>query len=44
LLLGMDALRLFGKVSVDFANRRVRMQARPEANRQGGAQFAHAEF
>jgi predicted aspartyl protease len=31
LLLGMDALKLFDRVSVDFANRRVRMLAKPHS-------------
>jgi predicted aspartyl protease len=31
ILLGMDALQLFERVSVDFANRRVRMLARPHS-------------
>jgi predicted aspartyl protease len=33
ILLGMDALQLFERVSVDFANRRVRMLARPQSGR-----------
>ena len=33
ILLGMDALRLFERVSVDFGNRRVRLLLRPEHRR-----------
>ena len=36
LLLGMDALRLFNRVSVDFANRKVRFLA-PELRRSSGS-------
>ncbi|HEY7810392.1 MAG TPA: retroviral-like aspartic protease family protein [Allosphingosinicella sp.] len=43
LLLGMDALRLFDRVSVDFANRKVRMLARPQSSLNGGAQLARLE-
>jgi len=32
LLLGMDALRLFDRVSVDFANRRVRLLHKPQSS------------
>ena len=39
LLLGMDALRLFERVSVDFPNRRVRLLAPASAER-AGTQFA----
>jgi predicted aspartyl protease len=39
LLLGMDALRLFERVSVDFPNRRVRLLA-PTTSERDGAQFA----
>jgi predicted aspartyl protease len=35
LLLGMDALRLFERVSVDFPNRRVRLLAPASAEREG---------
>ncbi|MEA3066527.1 MAG: hypothetical protein QOJ27_2988 [Sphingomonadales bacterium] len=40
LLLGMDALRLFERVSVDFPNRRVRLLA-PTTSEREGPQFAH---
>jgi predicted aspartyl protease len=40
LLLGMDALRLFDRVSVDFANRQVRMLARPQSSLESGTQLA----
>ncbi|HLL31210.1 MAG TPA: retroviral-like aspartic protease family protein [Allosphingosinicella sp.] len=39
LLLGMDALRLFERVSVDFPNRRVRLQG-PSTSERTGTQFA----
>jgi predicted aspartyl protease len=39
ILLGMDALQLFRRVSVDFANRRVRLLT-PESSQNGGTQFA----
>jgi predicted aspartyl protease len=39
LLLGMDALRLFDRVSVDFPNRRVRLLGRSRSER-AGSQFA----
>jgi predicted aspartyl protease len=39
ILLGMDALRLFHRVSVDFANRRVRLLT-PEASQNGTVQMA----
>ena len=35
LLLGMDALRLFERVSVDFANRRVRLFVGGSSRRDG---------
>jgi predicted aspartyl protease len=38
-LLGMDALRLFRRVSVDFANRRVRLLM-PDSSQNGTFQFA----
>ena len=38
-LLGMDALRLFRRVSVDFANRRVRLLL-PDSSQNGTFQFA----
>jgi predicted aspartyl protease len=41
LLLGMDALKLFDRVSVDFANRRVRMLSRPHSALQNGQLLAH---
>jgi predicted aspartyl protease len=41
LLLGMDALRLFERVSVDFPNRRVRLLA-PERTELGGTMLARA--
>jgi predicted aspartyl protease len=39
ILLGMDALRLFHRVSVDFANRRVRLLT-PESSLNGNVQMA----
>jgi predicted aspartyl protease len=42
LLLGMDALKLFERVSVDFANRRVRLLARTHGERDSPAQVAVA--
>jgi predicted aspartyl protease len=42
ILLGMDALKLFDRVSVDFANRRVRMLARPHSALQPATQMAEA--
>ncbi|HEX2763533.1 MAG TPA: retroviral-like aspartic protease family protein [Allosphingosinicella sp.] len=42
LLLGMDALRLFERVSVDFANRRVRLLP-PERSERGGTDYAAAD-
>ena len=39
ILLGMDALRLFHRVSVDFANRRVRLLT-PESSMNGNVQMA----
>jgi predicted aspartyl protease len=38
-LLGMDALRLFNRVSVDFANRRVRLLT-PDSSQNGSIQLA----
>ena len=38
-LLGMDALRLFNRVSVDFANRRVRLLT-PDSSQNGTVQLA----
>ena len=40
LLLGMDALRLFGRVSVDFANRKVRLLSRPQSGLRSEPQLA----
>jgi predicted aspartyl protease len=42
ILLGMDALRLFERVSVDFANRKVRMLARPHSGLKNGTLLARA--
>jgi predicted aspartyl protease len=42
LLLGMDALRLFERVSVDFPNRRVRLLG-PATSERSGALFAAAD-
>ena len=42
LLLGMDALRLFDRVSVDFANRRVRMLSTPHSGLQDQTRMARA--
>ena len=42
LLLGMDALRLFDRVSVDFANRRVRMLPASHSTRQSDTRMAGA--
>ena len=42
LLLGMDALKLFERVSVDFANRRVRLLARGHSERAPWTQVASA--
>jgi predicted aspartyl protease len=42
LLLGMDALRLFERVSVDFANRRVRLLP-PERTEKQGSEYAAAD-
>jgi predicted aspartyl protease len=42
LLLGMDALQSFKHVSVDFANRQVRLLARPRADVRPEAQLAGA--
>ncbi|HEX8127102.1 MAG TPA: retroviral-like aspartic protease family protein [Allosphingosinicella sp.] len=42
LLLGMDALRLFDRVSVDFPNRRVRLLGGSRSQRAGG-QFASSQ-
>ena len=39
ILLGMDALQLFRRVSVDFANRRVRLLL-PDSSQNGTFQFA----
>lgn len=44
ILLGMDALMLFDRVSVDFANRRVRMLAKPRADRSGITIMAQAQY
>jgi predicted aspartyl protease len=43
ILLGMDALELFDRVSVDFANRRVRMLAPPRSELPRETQVARAE-
>jgi predicted aspartyl protease len=40
LLLGMDALRVFERVSVDFANRRVRLLARPRQGLPGSIRIS----
>lgn len=42
LLLGMDALRLFERVSVDFPNRRVRLLP-PEGSERQGSDYAAAD-
>jgi predicted aspartyl protease len=42
LLLGMDALRVFGRVSVDFANRKVRLLSRPQSGLRSETQLARA--
>lgn len=42
LLLGMDALQLFDRVSVDFARRRVRLLPRPTSQRDAEQQVAAA--
>jgi predicted aspartyl protease len=42
LLLGMDALKLFERVSVDFANRRVRLLAKGHSERAAWARLAAA--
>jgi predicted aspartyl protease len=43
LLLGMDALKLFGRVSVDFANHRVRLMAPGHSSWQPGTRMVRAE-
>ena len=43
ILLGMDALQLFERVSVDFANRRVRMLARPHSGLRAPTLLARRE-
>jgi predicted aspartyl protease len=43
ILLGMDALQLFERVSVDFANRRVRMLARPHSGLRAPSLLAQAD-
>jgi predicted aspartyl protease len=43
LLLGMDALKLFERVSVDFANRRVRLLAPGHSSWQPGTRMVRAE-
>jgi predicted aspartyl protease len=43
LLLGMDALRLFERVSVDFANRKIRFLSPDGASRATEAQLAEGE-
>lgn len=40
ILLGMDALQLFDRVSVDFANRRVRVMMPESSQFEGGTQLA----
>ena len=40
LLLGMDVLRLFERISVDFANRRVRLLAPPRSERSSATRYA----
>jgi predicted aspartyl protease len=40
ILLGMDVLRLFDRISVDFANRKVRLLAPPRSERQTGTRYA----
>jgi predicted aspartyl protease len=42
LLLGMDALRLFQRVSVDFANRKVKMLPTPRSSIESQTQMARA--
>lgn len=42
LLLGMDALRLFDRVSVDFANRRVTFDLPDGANNRMGTRYAYS--
>ncbi len=44
LLLGMDALRLFDRVSVDFANRRVRFQLPESSHLNAPVRMAGAEI
>ena len=44
LLLGMDALRLFDRVSVDFANRRVRFQMPESSHLDAPARMAGAQI
>jgi predicted aspartyl protease len=43
LLLGMDALRLFDRVSVDFANRRVRLLTAPRSSMPSETRMARVE-
>ena len=43
LLLGMDVLRLFDRVSVDFPNRRVRLLHEPSSGLHGETRLARAE-
>jgi predicted aspartyl protease len=40
ILLGMDVLRLFERISVDFANRKVRLLAPPRSERDSAARYA----
>ena len=40
ILLGMDVLRMFDKVSVDFANRKVRLLAPPRSQRDSATRYA----
>jgi hypothetical protein len=40
ILLGMDVLRLFERISVDFANRKVRLLAPPRSQRDSATRYA----
>ena len=42
ILLGMDAMQLFDRVSFDFANRRVRLLPRPTSSRDSDVRLAAA--
>jgi hypothetical protein len=43
MLLGMDVLRSFGEVTVDFRNRKVRFRARDDSQRLPQARFGFEE-